>query len=68
MPFREVGMSLHAFQGRDSKVVGINVEIVFSVRGTSQEIASEFKGDSIEEGSTFWSGIVLWRVWRVLIL
>ena len=68
MPFREVGMSLHAFQGRNSKVVGINVEIVFSVRGTSQEIASEFKGDSIEEGSTFWSGIVLWRVWRVLIL
>ena len=46
-------MSLHAIQGRDSKVVGINVEIVISVRGTSQEIASECKGDSIEEGSTF---------------
>ena len=28
MPFREVGMSLHAIQGRDSKVVEINVEIV----------------------------------------
>ena len=51
-------MSLHAIQGRDSKVVGINVEMVISVRGTPQEIASECKGDSIEEGSTFWSGIV----------
>ena len=58
-------MSLHAIQERDSKVVGINVEMVISVRGTPQEIASECKGDSIEEGSTFWSGIVLWRVWRV---
>ena len=61
-------MSLHAIQGRDSKVVGINAEIVISVGGTSQEMASECKGDSSEKGSTFWSGIVLWRVWRVLIL
>ena len=35
-------MSLHAVQGRDKKVVGINVEIVISVRGTFQEIANEF--------------------------
>ena len=35
-------MSLHAIQGRDSKVVGIIVEIVISVRGTFQEIANEF--------------------------
>ena len=42
MPFREVGMSLHAIQGRDSKVVGINVEIVISVRGAFQEIANKF--------------------------
>ena len=42
MPFGEVGMSLHAVQGRDKKVVGINVEIVISVRGTFQEIANEF--------------------------
>ena len=42
MPFREVGMSLHAIQGRDSKVVGINVEIVISVRGAFQEMANEF--------------------------
>ena len=42
MPFREVGMSLHAIQERDSKVVGINVEIVISVRGAFQEIANKF--------------------------
>ena len=42
MPFREVGMSLRAIQGRDSKVVGINVERVISVRGTFLEIAKEF--------------------------
>ena len=35
-------MSLHAIQGRDSKVVGINAEIVIPVRGAFQEMANEF--------------------------
>ena len=35
-------MSLHAIQGRDSKVVEINLEIGISVMGTFQEIANEF--------------------------
>ena len=42
MPFREVGMSLYAIQGRDSKVLGINVETVIYVRGAFQEMANEF--------------------------
>ena len=46
MPFRggtlKIGMSLCAFQGRYIKVMGINVEIVISVRGAFQEMANEF--------------------------
>ena len=46
MPFRggtlKIGMSLHAIQGRDIKVMGINVEIVIPVRGAFQEMANEF--------------------------
>ena len=35
-------MSLGAIRGRDIKVVGINVEIVISVRSAFQEMANEF--------------------------
>ena len=46
MHFREgtlkIGMSLHAIQGRDIKVMGITAETVLSVRGAFQEIANKF--------------------------
>ena len=46
MPFREgklkIGMSLCAIQGKDNKVVGINIKIFISVRGAPREIANTF--------------------------
>ena len=46
MHFREgtlkIGMSLHAIQGRDIKVMGITAETVMTVRGAFQEMANEF--------------------------
>ena len=62
-------MSLHAIQGRDNKVVGINVEIVISVRGTFQKIANEFMNFDIFRrvrkpyiSLSFRKGIVLKKV------
>ena len=46
MPFREgtlkIGMSLHAIQGRNIKVMGITAETVMSGSGAFQEMAKEF--------------------------
>ena len=38
----KIGMSLHAIQGRDIKVMGITAETVMSGRGAFQEMANEF--------------------------
>ena len=45
MPFREgtkIGKGLHATQGRDIEVMGINVEIVMPVSDAFQEITNKF--------------------------